>query len=153
MDKTNVMRLLDVANIDYKWHLYDANETDGQKVAKLVNKNEYEVFKTLVTVGSSMNHYVFFVPVYATLNLKKAAKAVNEKFVEMIKQKDLLSLTGYVQGGCSPIGMKKQFVTIIDETAILVPTMCVSAGKKGCQIELSPTDLINFVSGTFVDIV
>ena len=153
MDKTNVMRLLDVANIDYKWHLYDANETDGQKVAKLVNKNEYEVFKTLVTVGSSMNHYVFFVPVYATLNLKKAAKAVNEKFVEMIKQKDLLSLTGYVHGGCSPIGMKKQFVTIIDETAILVPTMCVSAGKKGCQIELSPTDLINFVSGTFVDIV
>lgn len=153
MDKTNVMRLLDVANIDYKWHLYDANETDGQKVAKLVNKNEYEVFKTLVTVGASMNHYVFVVPVYATLNLKKAAKAVNEKFVEMIKQKDLLSLTGYVHGGCSPIGMKKQFTTIIDETAILVPTMCVSAGKKGCQIELSPTDLINFVSGTFVDIV
>ena len=153
MDKTNVMRLLDVANIPYSFHLYNSEETDGQKVAKLVNKNEYEVFKTLVTVGASNTHYVFVVPVYATLNLKKAAKSVNEKFVEMIKQKDLLPLTGYVHGGCSPIGMKKQFTTVIDETAILVPTMCVSAGKRGVQIELEPNDLLNYVNGKFVDII
>ena len=104
-------------------------------------------------MGASNTHYVFVVPVYATLNLKKAAKSVNEKFVEMIKQKDLLPLTGYVHGGCSPIGMKKQFTTVIDETAILVPTMCVSAGKRGVQIELEPNDLLNYVNGKFVDII
>lgn len=153
MDKTNVMRLLDVANMEYKYHLYSSEETDGQKVAKLVNKNEYEVFKTLVTVGASNTNYVFVVPVYATLNLKKAAKSVGEKFVEMIKQKDLLPLTGYVHGGCSPIGMKKQFTTVIDETACLVDTMCVSAGRKGVQIEIEPNDLLNYVNGKFVDII
>lgn len=153
MDKTNVMRLLDVANISYSYHLYDANETDGQKVAKLINKSENQVFKTLVTVGASNAHYVFVVPVFATLNLKKASKSVGEKYVEMIKQKDLLSLTGYVHGGCSPIGMKKQFVTVIDETAILEPTICVSAGKKGHQIEIEPNDLLRYVNAKFEDII
>ncbi len=153
MDKTNVMRLLDVNNIAYNFHLYDSEETDGQKVAKLVNKNDYEVFKTLVTVGASGTHYVFVVPVYATLNLKKASKSVGEKWVEMIKQKDLLPLTGYIHGGCSPIGMKKPFTTIIDETALLVDTMCVSAGRRGVQIELKPCDLQNYINGKFVDII
>ncbi len=153
MEKTNVMRLLDVAKIPYNHYQYSSEETDGQKVANLVNKNEYEVFKTLVTVGSDGAHYVFVVPVNATLNLKKASKSVGVKSIEMIKQKDLLPLTGYVHGGCSPIGMKKPFVTVIDETALLLDTICVSAGKKGNQIEVNPEQLSSYIGGKFVDIV
>lgn len=147
------MRLLDVAKISYKTHEYSCEETDGLNVAKLVCKNDYEVFKTLVTVGSDGANYVFVVPVYTSLNLKKASKAVGVKSIEMIKQKELLPLTGYVHGGCSPIGMKKPFLTVIDETALLVDTMCVSAGKKGYQIEVNPQNLCDFIGAKFVDIV
>lgn len=152
MEKTNVMRLLDAAKIKYEMHEYDENETDGQKVAKLVGKEADCVFKTLVTVANTNEHYVFIVPVNMTLNLKKAAKVAGVKSVEMIKQKELLPLTGYVHGGCSPIGMKKPFKTFINETCILFDSICVSGGKLGRQIELSPNDLIEYAKITVEDI-
>lgn len=153
MQKTNVIRLLEQANIPFAVHEYDEEETVGENVAKLVNKSPDEVFKTLVTVCEKNEHYVFVVPVSETLNLKKAAKAVGAKSIEMIKQKELLPLTGYIHGGCSPIGMKKQFHTVIDETAQLFDTICVSAGKKGLQIELSPIALAKYVNAEFCDII
>lgn len=153
MEKTNVMRLLDAAGVSYVAHEYDAETTDGKEVARLVNKPCDCVFKTLVTVSGKNVHYVFVIPVNATLDLKKAAKAVNEKSIEMLKQKDLLSLTGYVHGGCSPLGMKKSFKTVIDETAILCDSVCVSAGRKGKQIELAPSDLKNLSNAEFRDII
>lgn len=152
MQKTNVIRLLQQANVSFTVHEYDENETVGENVAKLVNKSPYEVFKTLVTVCDKNEHFVFVVPVNATLNLKKAAKSVGVKNIEMIKQKELLPLTGYIHGGCSPIGMKKQFRTVIDETAQLCDTICVSAGKRGLQIELSPFALAEYVGAKFYDI-
>lgn len=152
MEKTNVMRLLDASGITYNAYEYDPTQTDGEMVAKLVNKPCDQVFKTLVTVGSDNEHYVFVVPVNSSLDLKKGAKAVKVKSIQMIKQKELLPLTGYIHGGCSPIGMKKPFVTVIDETAILCDLICVSAGRVGKQIELNPEDLRGYVNGTFVDI-
>ena len=149
-DKTNAMRLLDSSKIPYKVFVYDSNETDGEKVAKLVGFPPEEVFKTLVTVADTREHFVFIVPVNEKLNLKLASKVAGVKNIEMIKQKDLLPLTGYVHGGCSPIAMKKKFITFIDETAILSEEICVSAGKKGCQIRLSPISLANFVGAKFV---
>lgn len=151
-EKTNVMRLLDVAKIPYETHDYDENETDGEKVAKLVNKPDYSVFKTLVTVGGVKEYYVFVIPVNQTLNLKKAAKSVGVKAIEMLKQKDLLPLTGYIHGGCSPIGMKKSFKTVIDETAELCDTICVSGGRRGKQIELSPILLKEYIGADFCDL-
>lgn len=153
MQKTNVIRLLEQANVSFTVREYDENETVGENVAKLVNKSPYEVFKTLVTVCDKNEHYVFVVPVNATLNLKKAAKSVGVKNIEMIKQKELLPLTGYIHGGCSPIGMKKHFRTVIDETAQLNDTICVSAGKRGLQIELSPFVLAEYVGAIFYDII
>lgn len=153
MEKTNVMRLLDAASIPYTAHEYDAEETDGQRVAHLVGKSYDETFKTLVTVAPGGLHYVFVVPVSSTLHLKKAAKAVHEKAVAMIPQKELLPFSGYVHGGCSPIGMKKPSHTVLDETAILFDTICVSAGKRGCQIELSPLLLADFIGAEFADII
>ena len=153
MEKTNVMRLLDAGKIEYIAHEYDAELTDGEKVASALGQDPDKVFKTLVTVGNDKHNYVFVVPVNCSLNLKKAARTVGIKSIEMIKLKELLPLTGYVHGGCSPIGMKKAFTTVINETAVLFDTITFSAGKKGYQVELSPQSLIDFINSRFDDIV
>lgn len=153
MEKTNALRLLDASNIKYVVHEYDNNLTNGQEIAKVVNKSEDEVFKTLVTVSNTKQHFVFVIPVNGTLNLKKAAKAVNVKSIEMIHQKELLPLTGYIHGGCSPIGMKKQFVTVINDTAQLFDIILISAGKVGMNIEINPYELSHLVNATFNDII
>ena len=152
MEKTNVSRLLDLNKIDYLMHEYDETQTDGKEVAKLVGKPPEMVFKTLVTVVGVKDYRVFVIPVSSTLNLKKAAVSAGVKSVEMLKQKELLPLTGYIHGECSPIGMKKPFKTFIDETAILFDTICVSAGKVGKQIEISPTKLKEFINAEFKDL-
>ncbi|MDY2889532.1 MAG: Cys-tRNA(Pro) deacylase [Candidatus Caccosoma sp.] len=153
MEKTNALRLLDASNIKYVVHEYDNNLTNGQEIAKVLNKSEDEVFKTLVTVSNTKQHFVFVIPVNGTLNLKKAAKAVNVKSIEMIHQKELLPLTGYIHGGCSPIGMKKQFTTVIHETAQLFDAILVSAGKVGMNIEINPYELSKLVNATFNDVI
>ena len=153
MEKTNAMRLLDKQGIKYDVHLYDNNLTDGKLVANAVGKDGQQVFKTLVTVGNDLNHYVFVVPVEETLSLKKAAKAVGIKSVAMIKQKELLPLTGYIHGGCSPIGMKKQFVTVINDTATLFDTICFSGGKIGVQLEADPLQIAEYVDAKFDDLI
>ncbi len=143
-EKTNVMRVLEGKKIPFQSHAYTPDATmTGEEIAGLLGEDADKVFKTLVTQGKSGGYYVFVIPVKEELNLKKAAKAAGEKAVSMIKQKELLPLTGYVHGGCSPIGMKKQFPTFIHETAILYEHIFVSAGKVGFQIELSPDDLIS----------
>ncbi|MCR5835703.1 MAG: Cys-tRNA(Pro) deacylase [Lachnospiraceae bacterium] len=143
-EKTNVMRVLDGKKIAYESHSYEPIPTmTGEEIAGILGEDTAKVFKTLVTQGKSGAYYVFVVPVEAELDLKKAAKAAGEKAVSMIKQKELLPLTGYVHGGCSPIGMKKQFPTFIHETATEYDRVFVSAGKVGFQIELSPKDLID----------
>lgn len=152
-EKTNVMRLLDQAGITYTPHTYDPNgPIDGVSVAQILGQDEDAVFKTLVTRGNSGAYYVFDVPVADNLDLKKAAKAVGEKSIAMIAQKELLPLTGYVHGGCSPIGMKKPFPTVFHETVILYDTVCVSAGKIGYQIQCVPDDLLNFIGAKTADI-
>ena len=141
-DKTNVMRVLESKKIPYACHTYEADPTlTGAQIAALLGEEPDRVFKTLVTRGRSNQYYVFVVPVEAELDLKKAAKAVGEKSVEMIHQKELLPLTGYVHGGCSPIGMKKAFPTRIHWSAEGMDRICVSAGRVGAQIELNPEDL------------
>lgn len=151
--KTNVMRLLEQAKIPYRHHCYvDTGAVSGIEVAAVLGQDENRVFKTLVTVGKSGEHYVFVVPVNRELNLRKAAKAVNEKSVEMIKTKELLPLTGYIHGGCSPIGMKKRFTTVVDESAVGQDTIFVSAGKIGYQIEIKPDDLKKIVQFYYDDI-
>lgn len=152
-EKTNVMRLLEQAGIEYKEHIYaDTDAVAGTDVAAVLNEDPDRVFKTLVTVGFKGEHYVFVVPVSMGLSLKKAAKAVGEKSIEMIKQKELLPLTGYIHGGCSPIGMKKLFTTVVDETAQLYDTIMLSAGKVGYQVELAPDDLAKMIPIEFADI-
>ena len=146
MEKTNVMRLLDAKKIIYQTYEYDSRITDGMIVAKLVNKDENQVFKTLVTRSNNNKYYVFCIPVNKSLDLKKAAIAASVKSIEMIKQKELLPLTGYIHGGCSPIGMKKPFSTFIDESALNYDTICVSAGKVGFQVELKIKDLQAYVN-------
>ncbi len=144
--KTNVMRILEQKRIKYKGYTYECIEAlSGMEVAKALNENPDHVFKTLVTVGKSNVHYVFMIPVAKELNLKKAAAAAGEKNIEMIKSKDLLPLTGYVHGGCSPIGMKKQFKTVIDESADNFETIIFSGGKIGYQVELTLQDLKSVV--------
>ena len=141
-DKTNVMRMLDQKKIPYKSHYYGhTGAVSGADVADVLGEDPDAVFKTLVTAGKSRSYYVFVIPVTRELDLKKAAKAVGEKSVEMIKSKELLPLTGYIHGGCSPIGMKKFFRTTVDISAANCETICVSAGKRGYQIEISPEDL------------
>lgn len=152
-EKTNVMRILDEANIKYIPHYYDPNITDGVEVAKSLNAEGERTFKTLVTVGNDLKYYVFVIPVIYSLDLKKAAKSVNVKNVEMIKQKELFPLTGYVHGGCSAIGMKKKFVTVIDELAQLFDTICFSGGKLGTQVETNPFEFAKLIDATFSDIV
>lgn len=153
-EKTNVCRVLDAKKIEYKLHTYEPDATkNGEEIADILGEDADKVFKTLVTRAKSGAYYVFVVPVKEELDLKKAAKAVNEKSVSMIKQKELLPLTGYVHGGCSPIGMKKQFPTIINETAVSYDKIFVSAGKVGFQIELYPENLIDMVRADIADIV
>lgn len=152
-DKTNVMRILDGKKIPYESHSYEPDPTmSGEQIAGILGENPDHVFKTLVTQGKSGGYYVFVVPVQSELDLKKAAKTAGEKAVNMIKQKELLPLTGYVHGGCSPIGMKKQFPTFLHETAEQYDTIFVSAGKVGCQIELSPQDLMTVIRCDFADV-
>lgn len=140
--KTNVCRILDQKKILYVLHTYaDTDAISGMDVASVLNQDFHRVFKTLVTVGSSKNHYVFLIPVHRELDLKKAAKAVGEKSIHMIKSKDLLELTGYIHGGCSPVGMKKQFATTIDSSASEWDTILFSAGKIGYQVETSLEEL------------
>jgi len=145
-NKTNVMRILEQKRIKYKGYTYECTEAlSGTEVASALNENPDHVFKTLVTVGKSNVHYVFMIPVAKELNLKKAAAAAGEKNIEMIKSKDLLPLTGYIHGGCSPIGMKKQFRTVIDESADNFETIIFSGGKIGYQVELTLQDLKSVV--------
>lgn len=141
-EKTNVMRILDKAKIAYKHYTYEGDGTaTGVEVARKLNQNPAQVFKTLVTVGKSKNYYVFVVPVEKELNLKQAAISVGEKSIEMIKSKDLLAVAGYIHGGCSPIGMKKRYKTTIDKQAEEFDTIIFSAGKIGHQVQLSIEDL------------
>ena len=141
-EKTNVMRILDQKKITYESHTYDTTEAiSGMEVATILGENPNQVFKTLVTVGASKKNYVFVVPVCGELNLKKAAKAVGEKSIQMIKSKELLPLTGYIHGGCSPIGMKKLFPTVIHETAVEWDTIIFSGGKIGYQVQMTVDDL------------
>ena len=153
-EKTNVMRVLDGKKIFYVSHSYEPDATmSGEEIAAILGEDAKKVFKTLVTQGKSGSYYVFVIPVTEELDLKKAAKASGEKAVSMIKQKELLPLTGYVHGGCSPIGMKKHFATFIHETVRDYDRIFVSAGKVGFQIELSPDDLINVADCTVADII
>ncbi len=152
-DKTNVMRVLDQKKIEYKSYNYlNTGAVSGLEVAQALGENPDMVFKTLVTVGKSKTNYVFVVPVDKELNLKKAAHSVREKSIEMIKQKELLPLTGYVHGGCSPIGMKKQFVTTIDQSAEQFESIIFSAGKIGYQVEVSLEDLGKVIRFQLADI-
>ena len=152
-EKTNVMRVLEQAGIPYTAHFYPADgPIDGVSVAAVLGQDPEQVFKTLVTKAASGNYYVFDIPVAENLDLKKAAKAVGEKSIAMIPQKDLLPLTGYIHGGCSPVGMKKQFPTVFHETLVLFDTICVSAGKIGAQIEAAPQDLIQLLGAAAADI-
>lgn len=140
--KTNVMRMLDKAKVNYKHYTYaETDAVSGIEVATVLKQNPLQVFKTLVTVSKSGQHYVFLIPVEKELDLKKAAHAVDEKSVEMLKSKDLLPLTGYIHGGCSPIGMKKFFKTTIDSSAQNFDTIIFSAGKIGYQVEMSLDEL------------
>ena len=152
-EKTNVMRVLEQSGIPYTAHFYPADgPIDGVSVAAVLGQDPEQVFKTLVTKAASGNYYVFDIPVAENLDLKKAAKAVGEKSIAMIPQKDLLPLTGYIHGGCSPVGMKKQFPTVFHETLVLFDTICVSAGKIGAQIEAAPQDLIQLLGAAAADI-
>ena len=153
-DKTNVMRVLDSRKIAYTSYSYTPDSSlTGEEIAQLLGEEVDRVFKTLVTQAKSGGYYVFVIPVSGELDLKKAAAAVHEKAVTMIKQKELLPLTGYVHGGCSPIGMKKQFPTFIHETAQQYEHIFVSAGKVGFQIELAPDDLMSVVRCSLADII
>lgn len=153
MNKTNAMRILESEGAKYLAREYDETITDGESVARLVGVEADRVFKTLVTVGNDGEHYVFVVPVNFSLDLKKAASAVGVKRVEMIKQKELFPLTGYVHGGCSPFGMKKKFFTVVNDTATLFDTVCVSGGRKGLQIELIPDEIIRVTGGKYDDLI
>ena len=152
-EKTNVMRVLEQKNIPYASHAYDPSAgLDGVSVARQLGQDPECVFKTLVARGAAGGLYVFDIPVAESLDLKKAAKAVGEKSVSMLPQKELLPLTGYVHGGCSPVGMKKQYPTVCHETAEIIDAILVSAGKIGFQVELSPAALIDLVGGTTADL-
>lgn len=152
-DKTNVMRVLEQHKIPYEGHNYqDSGAISGTEVAAALGEDPEVVFKTLVTVGKTGNHYVFLVPVEQELNLKKAAAAVGEKNIEMIKSKELLPLTGYIHGGCSPIGMKKQFQTVIHESASSKDKIFFSGGKIGFQVEVQVEDLKKVLKFDFADI-
>ncbi len=152
--KTNAVRLLENAAISFTSYEYDVSdgEIDAQSIARKLNVEGDRVFKTLVAESPDKEHFVFVVPAVGSLNLKKAARTAGVKSIAMIKQKELLPLTGYVHGGCSPVGMKKLFPTFIDETAILFERIFVSGGKVGLNLEIAPEDLCGFVNGEFADL-
>lgn len=154
MTKTNAIRLIEQAKIPFRTseYAYDENDLNGMHAAEAIGMPPEQVFKTLVARGDKNGILVFCVPVCCSLDLKKAAKAASDKKVEMIAMKDLLSLTGYIRGGCSPIGMKKAYPTFIDETAELFEEIAVSAGVRGQQIILRPQDLIRYVNMTVSDL-
>ena len=151
--KTNVMRALERAKIPYRHYSYehDGGAVDGESVAKLLGQNPAQVFKTLVTRGGN-SFFVFVIPVGSELDLKAAARAVGEKSVSMLHVSELLPVTGYVRGGCSPIGMKKQFSTVIDESCLAFQSIIFSAGKIGAQVEVAPSDLLTLIGGKTADI-
>ena len=152
--KTNAMRLLEKNKVEYKAYSYECTEfTDGIQIADLLGLPHDLVYKTLVTVGKSKGHYVFVIPIEAELDLKKAARAVGEKSIEMLPLKELTPLTGYVRGGCTSIGMKKQFPTIVDISAESKDTIVVSGGRLGSQLELKPGDLIRAARAGTADVV
>ncbi len=153
-EKTNVMRILDQKKTAYIPHSYPyaGGPVDGVTVAEILGVDPEIAFKTLVTQGAGGQHYVFVVPVLLELDLKAAAAAAGEKSIEMIRQAELLPLTGYIHGGCSPVGMKKPFPTFIDVQAQALETMMVSAGKPGFQVELAPAALVGLVGARFVPI-
>ncbi len=153
-EKTNVMRILEQKKVRYTPHTYpySGGPVDGPSVAATLGISPERAFKTLVTRGASNQFYVFVVPVLLELDLKAAAKAAGEKSIEMIRQAELLPLTGYIHGGCSPVGMKKQLKTFIDESAQTQETMMVSAGKLGAQVELAPADLAGLIRARFASI-
>ena len=153
-EKTNVMRTLEQKKIPYTAFSYDPNgPIDGVSVAAEVGLDAAAVFKTLVTKGASGAYYVFDIPVAENLDLKKAAKAVGEKSIAMLPQKELLPLTGYVHGGCSPVGMKKQFPTVFHETVNELDLIAVSAGKIGHQVQVKPADLLNLLRAKTADVI
>ena len=153
MEKTNVMRLLDGQKLPYEAYEYPAeNVPSGVEVARMLGQDPTHVFKTLVTVSASHKNYVFVIPVGEELSLKKAAAAVHEKSIEMLKSKELLPLTGYIHGGCSPIGMKKQLHTVVDETILLCETLIFSAGKVGYQVEVAPETLARMIPYEIADV-
>lgn len=147
--KTNAMRMLDNAGISYAVHTYDTDDgmIDGVSVALKCQEDPEQVFKTLVCRGDDGNHYVFVIPVGEKLDLKACARSVGVRSVAMIPQKELLPLTGYIHGGCSPVGMKKQFKTVYDETVVLFDSILVSGGRVGMQVEIAPDDLLRITSG------
>ena len=151
--KTNVMRILDRAKVDYQFYTYEpGDKVDGITVAHKMGQPVERVYKTLVTRGKSGGFFVFVIPVAAGLDLKKAAKAVGEKSVEMIHVKEINKITGYIRGGCSPIGMKKAFPTVVSQTAEDLPTIIVSGGRIGTQVELNPQTLVELIRGKFAEI-
>lgn len=152
--KTNAMRLLEKGKVPFCIHSYESQGfLDGVSVAEKLGQPPEKTFKTLVTQGKSQNYLVFLIPVAAELDLKKAARAVGEKSVEMIHVKDITAITGYIRGGCSPIGMKKQYKTTIHHSATDQETILFSGGKLGSQIEMSPHDLAKIINGSFADVV
>ena len=148
-DKTNVMRILDANKIPYVGFEYSTEFTEGVLIAKALGEPEHPVFKTLVTESGKGEHFVFVIPVAETLDLKAAARAVGVKSISMLKQKELLPLTGYIHGGCSPVGMKKPFPTVFDISAQDFDEFYVSAGKVGRQIRVSPRQLCEFIGAEF----
>ena len=152
-EKTNVMRILEQKKVKYKSYNYlETGAISGMEVAKALNEDPNLTFKTLVTIGKTNNHYVFLVPVNKELDLKKASKAVNEKNIEMVKSKELLALTGYIHGGCSPVGMKKSFKTVIDNTAKNYDKLIFSGGKIGYQVETTLDELKKVINFDLKDI-
>ncbi|WP_294129301.1 Cys-tRNA(Pro) deacylase [uncultured Clostridium sp.] len=155
VQKTNAMRILDKNKINYEVITYDISDDkiDGISVAEKTGQDMKEVYKTLVTQGVSRELYVFVIPVDKELDLKKAAKSAGEKSLQMIHVKDITKYTGYIRGGCSPVGMKKLYKTFIQEEARDLENICVSGGKKGLQVKLEPMDLIKIINGSFADVI
>lgn len=152
LKKTNAMRLLEQAGVSFDYYEYETadGKIDAKSVAQKIGQEPEQVFKTLVTVSGGKEYFVFVLPSVCELDLKKAARAAGRKSIEMLPLKQLLPLTGYVHGGCSPVGMKKPFPTFIDETAILYDRICVSGGKIGLNISVDPQRLADFLSAEFV---
>lgn len=152
--KTNAMRILERQNIAYEYETYECEDfMDGIQVADMLGYDHSLVYKTLVTTGKSGGHYVFVIPIEAEIDFKKAAKVVGEKSLEMLHLKDLTKITGYVRGGCTSIGMKKQFPTVIQESARNLAYMYISGGKLGMQLKLSPMDLAKVAGAKFADVI